>query len=85
MPELVSIKEMPKVAKITLIKKLGYDSDGQFVLKNGKKLLDKYTKDPVKINNMFIYPAGSTGTTILDNNPLSIAAFFEEYGDNTVS
>lgn len=78
MPELMSIKEMPKDFKIALLRELGYDSDNIFVLKNGKKHLDKYTNDPIKINNMFIYPGS---TTIIDNNPLSISAFFEEYGD----
>jgi hypothetical protein len=81
MPELVSIKEMPRDAKIALIKKLGYDSDGKFVLKKGKKHLDKYINEPIRINNMFIYPGS---TLIIDNNPLSISAFFEEYGDNAI-
>jgi hypothetical protein len=43
MTELVSMKHMPKEVKIELLKKLGYNSDGKFVLgKNGKKILDKY-------------------------------------------
>jgi len=79
MPELVSIKEMPRDAKILLLRKLGYDSDGIFVLdRQGRKLLDKYTDEPIKIDNMFIYPGS---TIILDNNPLSISSFLEEYGD----
>jgi len=79
MPELVSIKEMPRDVKILLLRKLGYGSDGTFVLdKQGKQLLDKYTGEPVKIDNMFIYPGS---TIILDNNPLSISSFLEEYGD----
>ena len=81
MTQLVSIKDMPRDAKVILIKKLGYKSDGQFVLKNGKKHLDKYINEPVRINNMFIYPGS---TLIIDNNPLSISAFFEEYGDGAV-
>jgi len=81
MTELVSIKDMPRDAKVILIKKLGYGSDGQFILKNGKKHLDKYINEPVRINNMFIYPGS---TLIIDNNPLSISAFFEEYGDGAI-
>ena len=79
MPELVSIKDMPKEFKIALLKKLGYKSDGKYVLtKDGKKHIDMYTGDPVKISNMFIFPGS---TIILDNNPLSISSFMEEYGD----
>lgn len=84
MTELVNIKNMPKNLKITLVKELGYDSDGKFVFKNGKKVLDKYTEEPIRINNMFIYPGSPNPGTIiiLDNNPLSISSFFEERGDD---
>ena len=40
-----------------------------------EKIFDKYTGDPIRINNMFIYPGSAV---ILDNNPLSIVSFFEE-------
>lgn len=78
MVELVSIKKMPKELKIKLLKELGYDSDGRFVLKDGKKLVDKYTGEPVRISNMFIFPGS---TIVLDNNPLSISSFLEEFGE----
>lgn len=76
--KLLTIKEMPKELKIALIKKLGYNSDGKYVLKNGKKYKDKYIGEFVRINNMFIYPGS---TIIIDNNPLSISSFYEEFGD----
>lgn len=78
MTKPISIKDMPKEAKILLLKELGYDSDETFVLKDGKKHLDEYIKEPIKIDNMFIYPGS---TIILDNNPLSISLFLEEKGD----
>lgn len=79
MTELVSIKDMPKELKIELLKELGYNSDGIFVLeKDGKKYLDKYIQEPVRIDNMVIFPGS---TIILDNNPLSITSFLEEFGD----
>lgn len=78
MVELVSIKNMPQKLRIELLRKLGYDSDGIFVLKNNEKYLDKYIDEPVRIDNMFIYPGS---TVILDNNPLSISSFLEEFGD----
>ncbi len=79
MLELVPIKDMPKKLKIRLLQELGYDSDGKFVYgSNGKKVFDKYIGEPVGINNMIILPGS---TIILDNNPLSISSFLEEYGD----
>lgn len=78
MVELVSIKKMPKELKIMLLKELKYDSDGIFVVKDGKKHLDKYTDEPVRVDNMFIFPGS---TLILDNNLLSVSSFLEEYGD----
>ncbi len=79
MTELLSIKDIPLQAKILLVKELGYDSDGTFVLDtDGKKHLDRYIEEPVKLDNMVIFPGS---TIILDNNPLSISSFLEEFGD----
>jgi hypothetical protein len=82
MAELVSIHNMPQKLRIELLKRLGYDSDGVFVLKDGEKYIDKYTKEHVKIDNMVILDNQLPGSTIiLDNNSLSISSFLEEYGD----
>ncbi len=79
MTELISLKDMPKELKIELLKELDYDSDGVFVLeRNGEKYLDKYIETPVKLDNMLIFPGS---TIILDNNPLSISSYLEEFGD----
>lgn len=79
MTEILSIKDMPENFKIQLLKELGFDSDGVFVVdKKGNKVLDKYTEEPVRIGNMAIFPGS---TIILDNNPLSISSFLEEFGD----
>lgn len=79
MTELISLNDMPKELKIELLKELNYDSDGVFVLeRNGEKCLDKYIEVPVKLDNMLIFPGS---TIILDNNPLSISSYLEEFGD----
>lgn len=80
MTELISLRDMPKEVKIYILKDLGYDSDGIFVLRNGEKHLDKYTNEPIRFDNMLILP-GKSPEVILDNNPLSISSYLEEYGD----
>lgn len=78
MVELISIRDMPKDLKIKLLRELGYDSDGEFVLKGSQKQLDRYTGEEIRINNMVILPGS---TIVLDSNPLSISSFLEEFGD----
>ena len=77
--ELISLDTFSKQSKIKLLQELGYDSDGIYVLDNkGEKVKDRYLEEDVKIDNMIILPGS---TIILDNNELSIASYFEEFGD----
>ncbi len=77
--ELVSLKQVSKESKLLLLKELGYNSDGEFVLDNkGNKVLDKYLEIPIAINNMVILPGS---TLILDDNELSLSKYLEEFGD----
>lgn len=73
----VSLQSFSDEEKILLLKELGYDSDGTYVLKDGTKHIDKYTEEPVMLNNMLILPGS---TIILDNNPLSVSSYLEEFG-----
>ena len=62
-----------------LLKELGYDSDGNFVIDNeGQKVKDIYIDEYVRVDNMLILPSS---TMILDNNPVSIARYMEEHPD----
>ena len=77
--ELVSLKNVSLNSKIMLLRSLGYDSDGEYVLDlQGKKVLDKYMEIPVRIDNMVILPGS---TIILDDNEVSISLYMEEFGD----
>lgn len=77
--ELVSLKEVSLNSKIALLKELGFDSDGEYVLDSeGNKVIDKYIDIPVKVNNMAIFPGS---TIIIDDNELSISLYLEEFGD----
>ncbi len=72
-------KDFSKEEKILLLRELGYDSDGVFVLNGKERHKDKYTGEDIKINNMIIYPGS---LTIVNNDEISVANLLEEYGDN---
>lgn len=77
--EFISLKGLPKDVKLAILRELGYDSDGTFILdKVGKKVVDPYIQEPVKIDSMLILPGSEV---ILDNNPLSVTSYFEEHGE----
>lgn len=78
--KLISLKEISLNSKILLLKELGFNSDGEYVLdSNGNKIKDKYIEIPIKIDNMVILPGS---TIILDDNELSIMRYMEEFGDD---
>lgn len=77
--ELISLKNVSLNSKVLLLKRLGYDTDGEFILDSeGKKLIDRYVNIPVRVSNMVILPGS---TVILDDNELSISSYIEEFGD----
>jgi len=77
--ELISLKNVPTDAKVALLKELGYGADSVYVLDNhGQPLKDKYIDVPVRLENMLILPGSAI---VLDDNPLSIANYLEEFGE----
>jgi len=79
MVEIVRLDSLPKEVKISILNEIGYASDGFFVLDSkGNKVLDKYIQKEIKIDNMLILPGS---TIVLDNNPVSVASYIEEFGD----
>lgn len=79
MMETVLLGEIPQDLKEALLRELGLGMDGDFVVdKGGDRVVDRYTREPVLVRNMIIMPGS---TKFLDNNPLSIASYFEEFGD----
>ena len=75
MTELVSLKDTSLEFKTHLLEELGYKTDGVFVLtREGEKHLDRYTSEPVRLDNMLILPGS---TIIIDNNPLSVSSYLE--------
>jgi hypothetical protein len=79
MTELISISEMPIEVKKILLEKLEYSMEGKNILDKDKQIVkDRYTGQVVSIDNMLIFPGSAI---ILDDNPLSVSAYLEEFGD----
>ncbi len=77
--ELKSFKDFSKETKILILKELGHETDGIFVTDtSGNKMKDRYIGKNIEIDNMIIFPGS---TIILDDNPLSIVSYIEEFGD----
>ncbi len=75
--KLISIRQAPKEFKVALVEAMGYKvEDGRILLANGENYLDPYCDTPVKIDHMIIVPGS---TLILDDNPLSIAAYDQDH------
>ncbi|MFH0927430.1 MAG: hypothetical protein V1822_02515 [Candidatus Micrarchaeota archaeon] len=76
--ELVSIRDMPYDLRVLLLQELGYNADNKgYVIDNdGKRIVDKYVEREVTVKNMVIVPGS---TLILDDNPISIASYVDEY------
>lgn len=77
--EYLTISEAPEDFRIALLEGLGFGVDDGFIVDgDGERVIDPYIDETVRLDNMVIFPGS---TIILDNNPLSIASYFEEYGE----
>lgn len=70
---------MPSELKLLLLQELGLGVDeNRYITKDGRQILDKYIDQPVRVENLAIFPGS---TIVLDDNPLSIVSYIEEYGE----
>lgn len=77
--EVLQIKELPREDKILLLRELGYDADEDgHVTKDGQLYMDPFVDAEVTVDNMCILPGSAV---VLNDNPISIDAYFEKYGD----
>lgn len=76
--EQFSLKTLSDEDKVLLLKELGLDTDGTYVLKGGERVNDKYLGVPVRVDNMLIFPGSAI---VLDDNEVSIAMYLQEYGN----
>jgi hypothetical protein len=73
---LVPLANVSLKSKTELLKGLGYDTDGIYVLKNKKRYPDPYTNKPVKVSNMAILPGSAI---VIDDNSFSLIEYLEDY------
>ena len=77
--ETISLKQFSNEEKLLLLKELGFQTDGKFVLdKRGDVIKDKYIGVAIRLDNMLIFPGSAI---VLDNNELSITLYLKEYGN----
>jgi len=77
--EMLSLKNEPLEVKVAILEKMGYSSDGTFILDSkGNLVIDPYIDEAVRIDNMVILHGSEV---ILDSNPLSLAGYFEDHGE----
>lgn len=77
--ETVKWADVPRDVQVQVVEELGYTvRDGVIHDSAGEPVLDRYTRMPVRLDNLLVV-WGST--LLLDNNPISIASYFEEYGE----
>jgi len=81
--DTVDMSLWPKEVKVKLLEALGFGAsfDG-YVLKHGKRVFDLYTDEPVRVDNMNILPGPAGIPVILNDNLLSLAEYFEDYGED---
>jgi hypothetical protein len=75
---LVPLANVSLKSKTELLKGLGYDTDGIYVLKNKKRYPDPYTNKPVKVSNMAILPGSAI---VIDDNSFRLIEYLEDKGD----
>ena len=78
MVEVLSLRRVARPSKVALLRALGYDSDGTYVLKDGQHVVDPIVDEEVTLDNMAILPGS---TVVIVDNPLSVAAYLDEHGD----
>lgn len=80
MTQLQSLHEVPMEVKVELVRELGYETDGEFVLNpDGTKYHDPYVDCPVRLANMAILQGSAI---IIDDNPVSLDAYMDAHPDS---
>ncbi|HKZ63081.1 MAG TPA: hypothetical protein VJ400_01425 [Thermoplasmata archaeon] len=77
--ETVKWADIPMDVRVQVIQELGYVVKDEVICDStGSPVMDRYTRVPVRFDNLLIVWGSDL---LLDNNPISIASYFEEYGE----
>lgn len=78
--ELATWDDIPDEVQLSLLDQLGYSVEDDRILdENGEPATDPYTGDELRFSNLAILP-GNSPPVLLDNNPVSLACYMEDYG-----
>lgn len=78
--ELVQWTDIPDEVQIEVLTQLGYSvEDGRVLDGEGTIVKDPYTHEELTFSNLAILP-GNSPPVLLDNNPVSLACYMEDYG-----
>lgn len=78
--EVAEWGEIPKEIQLALLDKLGYRVEEGVVHEEGEPKRDPYVDKELTLDNLAILP-GHSPPVLLDNNPVSIACYIEDYGE----
>lgn len=75
--ETLSLQDIEPEVKVALLRELGFETDGEFVLnRDGSRYRDPYINCAVRVDNMLVL----TGSTIIiDDNPVSIDCYLDDH------
>jgi hypothetical protein len=77
MTQIHSMQQVPMPLKQALVRELGYETDGEFVLtQDGSRYHDPYVGCPVRLDNMAILQGSAI---IIDDNPVSLDSYMEAH------
>lgn len=77
MVQVHSMQAVPMPLKAALVRELGYETDGEFVMtKDGAPYKDPYVGCRVRLDNMAILQGSAI---IIDDNPVSLDSYMEAH------
>ena len=78
--ETIDLSQYPEEFRIALLEELGFETDGEFIFKDGKVVKDRYTDKPVRIEEMAILPGKEKGEIIIiEDCVFSMIHYFMEF------
>lgn len=78
--EVAEWEDIPEEIRLALLDELGYEVEEGVVIEDGEPKYDPYVDKALELENLAILP-GNSPPVLLDNNPVSIACYLEDYGE----